>query len=104
MNCRTNSAADFVHKFAKEAPVFLPDTTPVVSYAAFQLLAFAMERGSGDGSDYSRLLDEAIFEPLNMGDTGLLSNEMESVLGIDGLNLSQHGEPASVERVLPALL
>ncbi|KAL3298353.1 beta-lactamase family protein, partial [Colletotrichum asianum] len=34
---------DFVEKFATQSPLFLPDTTPVISNAAFQLLAFALE-------------------------------------------------------------
>lgn len=86
----------FFDAFAEKRPVFLPDTTPIVSHAAFQLLAFAMERsgkGSG-GGDWKSFLEGAVFEPLNMTSTALLEHGMDDVFAIEGLNTSRLGEPA----------
>ncbi|EEU35573.1 uncharacterized protein NECHADRAFT_52335 [Fusarium vanettenii 77-13-4] len=92
----------FVSDFAKEAPVFLPDTTPVVSYAAFQLLAFAMERQTQHGrreNSWGSVLDDSLLRPLNMRSSGLLSPDDTDVFAIEGLNLSQIGEPGALSLV-----
>lgn len=90
----TGSTA-FVDDFAEKRPLFLPDTTPVVSYAAFQLLAFAMEREKKGGeveNSWSSILKRSVFQPLGMSSSGLLSDTTEA-FAIDGLNISQTGEP-----------
>jgi hypothetical protein len=86
----------FARNFAKQPPVFLPDTTPIVSYAAFQLLVFAMQKESNHGSSHkswTSVLDDTLLRPLNMTSTGLLSPDTTDVFAIDGLNTSQLGEP-----------
>ncbi|KAH7148240.1 beta-lactamase/transpeptidase-like protein [Dactylonectria macrodidyma] len=92
----------FAKDFAKKAPVFLPDSTPIVSYAAFQLLAFAMQRESGRKGGvhtWASVLDKAILKPLNMTSSGLLCPTMENVFALDGLNTSQTGEPGALSLV-----
>lgn len=81
--------------FAEKGPLFLPDTTPVISYAAFQLLAFAMERDNGGGDSegsWSSILQRSVFGPLGMTSSGLLA-DTTYVFAPDGLNTSQIGEP-----------
>lgn len=85
----------FVETFADQRPYFLPDTTPVVSYAAFQLLAFAMQRDNGcKGGSWDKVLDNAILGPLNMTSSGVLGSDVDDIFAIDGFNTSQIGEPA----------
>ncbi|KAJ4186497.1 hypothetical protein NW767_008821 [Fusarium falciforme] len=94
--------ASFVRDFAKKPPVFLPDTTPIVSYAAFQLLAFAMESQDRHGrrkNSWGSVLDDALLHPLNMKSSGLLCPDDTDVFAIDGLNLSQIGEPGALSLV-----
>lgn len=86
----------FVRDFANKPPVFLPDSTPIVSYAAFQLLAFAMERQDrhrGRKNSWDSVLDDALLHSLNMKSSALLCPDDTDVFAIDGLNLSQIGEP-----------
>ncbi|KAI9899729.1 hypothetical protein N3K66_006190 [Trichothecium roseum] len=92
------SRLSFFDTFAEQRPVFLPDTTPVVSHAAFQLLAFAVERSvKGDGGgDWKSFLEDAVFDPLNMTSTALLEHGMDDVFAIEGLNTSRIGEPAAL--------
>ncbi|KAM0430002.1 hypothetical protein ACHAPT_006008 [Fusarium lateritium] len=92
----------FVNDFAEKPPVFLPDTTPVVSYAAFQLLAFAMERQQEQkkGSNtWSSVLDDALLRPLNLISTGLLHPDDADIFAFEGLNTSQVGEPGALSLV-----
>lgn len=91
----THSAA-FAKAFAGKSPYFLPDTSPVVSYAAFQLLAFAMQRSDGHGSDgdgWASVLENTLLDPLNMTTSGVLTSEDKDIFAIDSLNTSQVGEP-----------
>ncbi|KAF5551241.1 hypothetical protein FMEXI_3358 [Fusarium mexicanum] len=87
----------FEKAFAKKAPYFLPDTTPVVSYAAFQLLAFAMQRS--DGGDWPSILDKTLLQPLNMSDSGVLSHGVEDIFAMRSLNTSAIGEPGALSFV-----
>ncbi|KAM5350135.1 hypothetical protein ACJ41O_006640 [Fusarium nematophilum] len=92
----------FVDDFAAKPPLFLPDTTPVVSYAAFQLLVFAMQTDSGyagEQGDWASLLDKTLFRPLNMTSSGVLSRDMTDIFAVDGLNTSQIGEPGALSLV-----
>ncbi|KAK7409300.1 hypothetical protein QQX98_008540 [Neonectria punicea] len=92
----------FASDFAEKPPVFLPDTTPVVSYAAFQLLAFAMQRECGHRRgkrSWASVLENTLLRPLNMTSSGLLSAGMTDVFAIDGLNTSQIGEPGALSLV-----
>ncbi|KAH6887495.1 beta-lactamase/transpeptidase-like protein [Thelonectria olida] len=91
----------FARDFATKPPIFLPDTTPVVSYAAFQLLAFAMQRDNhnrGSHKSWASVLDHTLLQPLNMTSTCLLSDATD-VFAIDGLNTSQIGEPGALSLV-----
>lgn len=93
----TYDASEFVRDFSQQPPIFLPDTTPVVSHAAFQLLAFAMQQnatGDSGTGDFSEVLQNSVLGPLNMTNSGLLSKDLSNVFAADGLNLSQIGEPA----------
>ncbi|KAH7148999.1 beta-lactamase/transpeptidase-like protein [Dactylonectria estremocensis] len=92
----------FANDFAKKPPVFLPDSTPIVSYAAFQVLAFATQRENGRKGGvhtWASVLENAILRPLNMTSSGLLCPTMNDVFAIDGLNMSQIGEPGALSLV-----
>lgn len=86
------SRVAFVDKLAVDPFVFLPDTTPIVSFTPFQLLVFAMQRQC-KMRDFSTLVDESIARPLNMTMTGVLGHDKLDIYAIDGLNMSQAGEP-----------
>ncbi|KAM0244944.1 hypothetical protein ACHAP5_005851 [Fusarium lateritium] len=92
----TTSAA-FEKAFANKPPYFLPDTTPIVSYAAFQLLAFAMQRT--EGTEWSAVLEKTLLKPLNMTSSGVLSPENKDIFAMDSLNTSLVGEPAALSFV-----
>ncbi|KAH7147633.1 beta-lactamase/transpeptidase-like protein [Fusarium sp. MPI-SDFR-AT-0072] len=94
------SRESFQKSFAKEAPYFLPDTTPVVSYAAFQLLIFAMQRNGGN--DWSSILHRTLLQPLNMSDSGVLSHDVEDIFAMKSLNSSVIGEPGALSFVSSA--
>ncbi|PNP83992.1 hypothetical protein FNYG_02680 [Fusarium nygamai] len=101
--CAVGKACDwkaFEKAFAKKAPYFLPDTTPVVSYAAFQLLVFAMERR--DGGNWPSVLDMAILQPLNMSNSGVLSHGVEDIFAMKSLDISASGEPGALSFVSSA--
>lgn len=70
--------------------MFVPDSTPVISLTAFQVLAIAMERAQGQ-CNFSSILQTALFSPLSMRNTSLLG---ESKCAFRGLNQTQLGEPA----------
>ncbi|KAH7210368.1 beta-lactamase/transpeptidase-like protein [Fusarium oxysporum] len=101
--CVVGKACDwkaFQKAFAKKAPYLLTDTTPVVSYAAFQLLAFVIQRS--DGADWSSILDKTILQPLNMSDSGVLSHGVEDIFAMKSLNISVTGEPGALSFVSSA--
>lgn len=83
----------------KEPFLFRSDTTPIVSYTAYQLLAFAMEKRS-QGQSFSSVLKETVFEPLGMTSSSLLGDKSnnQSIFAIGGLNMSQIGEPGYVHQ------
>ncbi|KAF4982476.1 hypothetical protein FZEAL_1901 [Fusarium zealandicum] len=92
----------FASDFSRKSPIFLPDTTPVVSYAAFQLIVFAMQRDNGYGNgqeDWASILQRTVLSPLNMTSSGLLSPDSKKVFAIDTLNTSQIGEPGALSLV-----
>lgn len=82
----------FEKSFANKSPYFLPDTTPIASYAAFQLLAFAMQRT--DGADWSSVLEDTLLSPLDMASSGVLSADTKDIFAMESLNISLIGEPA----------
>ncbi|KAK8083969.1 hypothetical protein PG996_002750 [Apiospora saccharicola] len=88
----------FAEKLAVDPFVFHPDTTPIVWYTAFQLLAFAMARHSGVG-EYSTVLQGAVLGPLDMTSSGLLSPEMKDVFAFMYFNTEQQGEPAAISLI-----
>ncbi|KAF5707815.1 hypothetical protein FGLOB1_6719 [Fusarium globosum] len=101
--CVVGKACDykaFQKAFAKKAPYFLPDTSPVVSYAAFQLLVFAMQRS--DGGDWPSILDKTILQPLSMSDSGVLSHGVEDIFAMKSLKTSAIGEPGALSFVSSA--
>ncbi|KAH6645383.1 beta-lactamase/transpeptidase-like protein [Truncatella angustata] len=61
----------FLDAIFSSVPYFLPDTTPIISNAAFQLLAYAIE--SKTGRSFSDALSSSVLDALNMTQTGLLS-------------------------------
>ncbi|KAL6917181.1 hypothetical protein ACHAPO_006014 [Fusarium lateritium] len=87
----------FKEAFATKSPYFLPDTTPVLSYAAWQLLVFAMERESG--SDWSSILGDTLLNPLNLTTSGILSHDSKDIFAMESLNTSIIGEPGALSFV-----
>lgn len=61
----------FLSAVAASSPYFEPDTTPLISNAAFQLLAFALEAHTG--RSFATTLADSVLAPLNMTQSGLLS-------------------------------
>ncbi|RBR25676.1 uncharacterized protein FIESC28_01639 [Fusarium coffeatum] len=87
----------FKEAIATKSPYFLPDTTPVVSYAAWQLLVFAMQRESGD--KWSSIIDETLLNPLNMTSSGVLGHDIKDIFAMESLNTSIVGEPGALSFV-----
>ncbi|OAQ78088.1 beta-lactamase family protein [Purpureocillium lilacinum] len=79
---------------ADQQPVFLPDTTPMVSYAAFEVLAAAMERSKS--RDFASLLQSSILGPLNMSRSGL---RLADVFAARNNDLPAVKEPAALSMV-----
>lgn len=84
---------------AVKPPYFLPDTTPVISNAAFQLLAFALEARS-NGPDFEKIISDSVFQPLKMTHSSLYTSSATTGLFGNGINDTAVGEPAYV---LPSL-
>nr|POF22086.1 beta-lactamase-like protein [Quercus suber] len=83
---------DFLAAFRKQPPVYLPDTTPIFSNAAFQILAFAMEAKTK--TPFPNLLASRILDSLDMTSTTFL--KPSSKLIHDGLsNTTLTGAPAA---------
>ncbi|WZH45563.1 beta-lactamase/transpeptidase-like protein [Fusarium acuminatum] len=91
------SRESFKTAFANKSPYFLPDTTPIASYAAFQLLAFAMQRTGG--AEWSSVLEDTLLSPLNMTSSGVLSPGSKDIFAMESLNSSLIGEPAALSLV-----
>lgn len=88
----SNTTAELFDGLAAQGPTFLPDSSPLVSYAAFQVLALAIERSSKTPNDsFVNIMKERVLSPLSMNSTGFLSKNSCS---IRGLNMTKHGEPA----------
>ena len=85
------SSTAFKEAFATKSPYFLPDTTPVVSYAAWQLLVFAMQREGDD--KWSSIIDGTLVNPLNMTSSGVLGHDIKDIFAMESLNTSIIGEP-----------
>lgn len=84
---------DFINSFAQIPALFLPDTTPILSNAAFQLLAFALT--SGQGNSFGGTLHRTVLQPLNMTQSGLFGEQQDGIeIFGDGLNASASGEQA----------
>ncbi|OAA68550.1 Beta-lactamase/transpeptidase-like protein [Niveomyces insectorum RCEF 264] len=95
--CRLGHACNyqaFAGNLTGTTPYFLPDTTPILSNAAFQLLAFALEQSLG--SDFASILSAGVFQPLNMTQTSFLSPSSEAAVFARDLRSSDVGEPASL--------
>ncbi|KAF9875144.1 beta-lactamase family protein [Colletotrichum karsti] len=100
----TCSRADFIEKFATQSPLFLPDTTPVISNAAFQILALALEshRSSNGNATFGEIISTCMFEPLNMTNSRMLSSIMNEEIFAQALNISAVGEPGALSVVSTA--
>ncbi|KAL3601256.1 hypothetical protein FPOAC2_05512 [Fusarium poae] len=98
----------FQETFATKSPYFLPDTTPVVSYAAWQLLVFAMERESG--SDWTSILEDTLLKPLNLTSSGVLSHDCKDIFAMESLNrtwvkdLARAGHSMLASDILPSAI
>ncbi|KAK9413683.1 putative Beta-lactamase-related domain-containing protein [Seiridium unicorne] len=82
----------FLDAVTSLTPYFLPDTSPVVSNAAFQLLAYAIQ--SHSGKSFSETLSTSMLDALNMTESGLLGNDTQ-VFG-QSLDQTFMGEPAAL--------
>lgn len=70
----------FLDEVASQSPLFLPDTTPINSNIAFQLLAFALER-EVENATYAQILERGVFGPSNMTRSGLLGHVKWATFG-----------------------
>ncbi|WQF82683.1 Putative beta-lactamase/transpeptidase [Colletotrichum destructivum] len=93
--------ADFIQNIGGQAPLFLPDTTPVISNAAFQLLALALEAQSGNRT-LDQVLSTGLFEPLGMANSGLLTLAENTQVFAQDLNGSAIGEPGALSMLSTA--
>lgn len=83
----------FLSSLVQKLPINLPDTTPIFSNAAFQLLAFAVESAGKRPS--KEVFEDRLRKPLSLDQTHFL--EPETQLFGDGLtNTSLQGEPAAL--------
>ncbi|KAJ3484691.1 hypothetical protein NLG97_g6995 [Lecanicillium saksenae] len=74
-------SAAFLKDITSQGPAFLPHTTPMISYAAFQVLAMAIERYSKSGiQKYSQIMNEAIFKPLGMASTSFIARGEQAAI------------------------
>ncbi|KAK3360504.1 beta-lactamase/transpeptidase-like protein [Lasiosphaeria hispida] len=85
---------DFIKSFGSAPALFLPDTTPILSNAAFQLIAFALT--SASKKPLSTTMQETLFRPLKMTQSSTLSESKLPKLFGPGLNTSAPGEPAAL--------
>jgi CubicO group peptidase (beta-lactamase class C family) len=80
---------------AGRRPVTLPDSTPIASNAAFQVLAFAVETQTKQ--PFAQVFQDRISTPLGLNATHFLSDKVPLPLFGNGLtNSSLKGEPASL--------
>ncbi|KAB5530483.1 beta-lactamase/transpeptidase-like protein [Coniochaeta sp. 2T2.1] len=98
--CELGSPCDkdaFITSFASLPPIFHPNTTPLFSHAAFQLLALALTSYTNTTS-FPSLLSTTLLTPLNLTHTSLLSPSTSSSLFPLGNPLppSTPGSPASL--------
>ncbi|OIW35475.1 beta-lactamase/transpeptidase-like protein [Coniochaeta ligniaria NRRL 30616] len=88
----------FLSSLAKSPPIFLTNTTPLFSNAAYQLLALAMTAAQPNTTTtFPSLLNTTLLTPLNLSHTVLLTPSTSPLLfpGTD-LSPSTLGEPASL--------
>ncbi|KAK5715298.1 hypothetical protein LTR17_016814 [Elasticomyces elasticus] len=93
--CRVDKPCDqelFFSHMQQEPRVYLPDTTPVYSNAAFQVLAFALEWSLGGSFEHA--LRRSLIKPLGLGTTDFLANASTPDFNI--ANSSSVGEPAAL--------
>ncbi|OAQ96162.1 hypothetical protein LLEC1_02113 [Akanthomyces lecanii] len=80
-----------------QGPTFLPDSSPIVSYAAFQVLALAIERSNKIANrSFASIMKERVLAPLSMNSTSFLDKNSCSVRG---LTMTKHGEQAALSLV-----
>lgn len=90
---------DFIGTLAASTPYALPDTTPIISNAAFQLLAFAIERSGKakcNATSFESILSASFLQPLNMTNSGLLNSSSEADVFGGAFKSKDIGEPACV--------
>lgn len=94
--CNINGPCDretFMSALVDRLPVNLPDTTPIRSDAAFQLLALAVE--SVTNQSFSQTFNDRISKPLGLKSTRFLKSRAP-VFGGGLSNTSLEGEPAAL--------
>ncbi|KAJ9157006.1 Beta-lactamase/transpeptidase-like protein [Coniochaeta hoffmannii] len=98
--CELGAACDrnaFITSFATMPALFLPNTTPIFSHAAFQLLAFAItSQNMSTKAAFPDILTNSILHPLNLTRTTLLSPFNSGSLLGHPVSPSQKGEQASL--------
>lgn len=79
-----------------QPPLFFPDTTPVNSNAAFQLLALALEaqNSQNETSSFQEILSAGILNTINMSRSGLLQSVGKEKIFAQDLDVTAIGEPA----------
>jgi CubicO group peptidase (beta-lactamase class C family) len=83
----------FVSALLSKVPVNLPDTTPIRSHTAFQLLALAVE--SVTKKLFDRSFEDRIHTPLGLRNTHFLKRRMQ-LFGNGLSNTSLNGEQAAL--------
>lgn len=94
--CHIDEACDkktFLSAIAKKPPVQLPDTTPIASNAAFQVLALAVEAASG--KPFTQLFHDRISHPLGQENTHFLDPKTQ-LFGNGLTNASLRGDQAAL--------
>ncbi|KAI1077836.1 beta-lactamase/transpeptidase-like protein [Whalleya microplaca] len=88
------NAKDFLDTFASRPALFLPDTTPIISNAAYQLVAVALE--SHKKGTYSDIFSKSVIDPLHLEKTGFICKDKAQTLFGQSLNTSTKGEQAAL--------
>lgn len=95
--CTVGASCDakkFLADLEVQGPTFLAGSTPIVSYAAFQVLALAMERSQAqDGTkNFAEIMHDKLLGPIGAKRTSFIKGKC----GIPGLNTTMTGEQAAL--------
>lgn len=95
MRAQAYTVLDFSSAIQKQSPVFQPDTTPILSHSAFQLISFAIERQKK--CQYADCLRDSVLSPLKMHGSGLLTSHDRLFDSADVTNV--RGDPSALSLV-----